>query len=58
MTEQPTVTVLVSRELIDQIGEDWSGPVQVRIVETPGIGTGWEMTARTVVCAAWSGGPE
>lgn len=46
MPEQPTVTVLVSRELIEQLG-DWSEPVQVRIIETPGIGTGWEMEART-----------
>lgn len=45
-TEAPTVTVLVSRELLEELGE-WSPPVQVRIVETPGTGTGWEMTART-----------
>jgi hypothetical protein len=47
MTEQPTVTVLVSRGLLKHLGE-WSPPVQVRITETPGVGTGWEMTARTV----------
>lgn len=46
MTETPTVTVLVSRELLAELGE-WSAPVQVKVVETPGIGTGWEMIART-----------
>lgn len=46
MTEQPTVTVLVSRELLEELGQ-WSAPVQVKIVETPGVGTGWEMIART-----------
>lgn len=46
MPEQPTVTVLVSPELLEQLG-DWSPWVQVRIVETPGVGTGWEMEART-----------
>lgn len=46
MTEHPIVTVLVSRELLEQLGE-WSEPVQVKVVETPGVGTGWELIART-----------
>lgn len=41
------VTVLVSADLVGQLNE-WSEPVQIRIVETPGVGTGYEMTARKV----------
>lgn len=48
MTDEPVVTVLVARELIDGMQGDWSPPVQVRIVETPGIGTGWELIARRI----------
>lgn len=55
MAEQPTVTVLVSRELLEQLGE-WSEPVQVRIVETPAIGTGWEMICRTYPVSAEESG--
>jgi len=44
--EMPAVTVLVSSKLLRQLGE-WSEPVEIRIVETPGLGTGYEMTART-----------
>ena len=47
MPEIPSVTVLVSPELIAQMNGEWSAPVQVQIVETPGVGTGWEMTCRT-----------
>lgn len=39
------VAVAVSRELLAELG-DWSQPVQARIEETPGVGTGWEMTFR------------
>lgn len=41
------MTVLVSPELIKQMNGEWSEPVQVQVIETPGIGTGWEMIART-----------
>lgn len=47
MTENPSVTVLVSPELIAQMDGEWSPPVQVQVIETPGVGTGWEMIART-----------
>lgn len=42
------VTVLVSRELIELLGDDWSEVVQIKLIETPGVGTGYEMIARTV----------
>jgi hypothetical protein len=48
--EQPTVTVLVSRELLKRLGE-WSESVRVKVVETPGVGTGWEMIAQTHECS-------
>lgn len=53
MTENPdiVITVLVSRELLEEMRKrpsGWSPPCQVRIYETPGAGTGWEMEARTV----------
>jgi hypothetical protein len=64
------VTVLVATELLGELG-DWSQPVRVRVDETPGTGTGYEMTFQTVdreavqqldqVRAAfqrWSGGPD
>lgn len=35
------VTMKVSKELIDQFRQ-WSDPVEIKIVETPGVGTGWE----------------
>lgn len=41
------VTVLVSTELLPQLEADWSPPVQVMIRRTPGIGSGYEMIART-----------
>jgi hypothetical protein len=41
------VTVLVSKELVVELG-DWSPPVQVKIIRTPDVGTGYEMIARTV----------
>jgi len=47
MIENPSVTVLVSPELIKQMNGEWSEPVQVQITETPGVGTGWEMIFRT-----------
>lgn len=46
MTEKPSITVLVSPELVKRLGE-WSEPVQVKVIETPGIEPGWEMIART-----------
>jgi hypothetical protein len=42
-----TVTVLVDTELLAELG-DWSQPVQVKIIETPGAGTGYELIAREV----------
>jgi hypothetical protein len=41
------VTVLVSLELLAQLEADWSPPVEVMITRTPGIGSGYEMVART-----------
>jgi len=40
------VTVAVATEFLAELGE-WSEPVQVQIVETPGVGTGYEMIFRT-----------
>ena len=39
------VTVEVSVELLAELGE-WSEPLEVRVEDTPGFGTGWEMTLR------------
>lgn len=48
MSERPEfVTVLVHRDLLAELKE-WSAPVQVKIIATPGHGTGYEMVARTV----------
>lgn len=47
MSADRVVTVLVSTELLAELG-DWSPPVQVKIIETPGVGTGYEMIARSV----------
>lgn len=44
------VTVLVSTELLAQLEADWSPPVQIQIRRTPGIGSGYEMIARTHNC--------
>lgn len=44
------VTVLVSTELLAQLEADWSDPVQIQIKRTPGIGSGYEMIARTHTC--------
>lgn len=41
------VTVLVSTEMLAQLEADWSPPVQVQVRRTPGIGSGYEMVART-----------
>jgi hypothetical protein len=41
------VTVLVATELLGELG-DWSQPVRVRVDETPGTGTGYEMTFQTL----------
>lgn len=41
------VTVMVSTELLAQLEADWSPPVQVQVRRTPGIGSGYEMVART-----------
>lgn len=45
MSEDRVVTVLVSTELLAELG-DWSQPVQVKIIETPGVSTGYELIAR------------
>ncbi|MGH9251983.1 MAG: hypothetical protein ACRD0W_21070 [Acidimicrobiales bacterium] len=48
MTEEGRfVTVHVATELLAELGK-WSPPVQVQIIETPGYGTGYELTFRTV----------
>jgi hypothetical protein len=47
MLENSTVTVLVSTELIAELRQ-WSAPVQIRVVDTPGVGTGYELEARRV----------
>lgn len=54
MSEQPIVTVLVSRELLKRLG-DWSEPVRVKVVETPGVEPGWEMIAQTHECSTATG---
>lgn len=41
------VTVQMSRELVEQL-RDWSEPVQVRVIETPGAGTGYTLATRKV----------
>ena len=41
------VKVLVTEELARAL-EDWSDPVQVRIMRNEASETGWEMIARTV----------
>lgn len=41
-----TVTLLASPEVLDEILDRWSDPVQVMVTRTPGIGTGWDMTIR------------
>jgi hypothetical protein len=43
------VTVAVSTELLAELRE-WSQPVEVQVVETPGVGTGWEMIFRRHEC--------
>lgn len=43
------VTVMVSTELLAQLQADWSPPVQIQVCRTPGIGSGYEMTARPQV---------
>jgi hypothetical protein len=45
--ETPTVTVLVSPELIKELDE-WSQPVEVKIVKNDASPTGYEMIARRV----------
>lgn len=41
------VTVLVSTELLAQLEAEWSPPVEIQVRRTPGIGSGYEMIART-----------
>jgi hypothetical protein len=41
------VTVLVATELLAELGE-WSQPVRVQVIETPGRGTGYEMIFQAV----------
>lgn len=40
------ITLLASREVLDEILDRWSGPVQIMATRTPGVGTGWDMTIR------------
>jgi len=49
VTETPdiTVTLKVSKELAEQLKE-WSDLVQIRIIETPDTGTGYDMEVRAV----------
>lgn len=44
------VTVLVSTELLAQLTDEWSPPVQIHVNKTPGIGSGYEMICRTHTC--------
>lgn len=44
--EIPNVAVMVSRELVTQLLDDWSEPVQVRISRASWSPTGWEMETR------------
>lgn len=44
------VHVLVSTELLAQLETDWSPAVQLMIKRTPGVGSGYEMIARTHNC--------
>lgn len=44
------VTVLVSTELLALLEADWSAPMQIQVRRTPGIGSGYEMIARTHTC--------
>jgi hypothetical protein len=46
MDDRPMVTVEVSTEMVEAL-EEWSPPVQVRVIETPGSRTGWMMEVRT-----------
>lgn len=46
--EQATVMVMVSPELIKQLGE-WSEPVQVKVVRDSTSPTGYEMITREPV---------
>lgn len=45
------VTVLVSTDLLAELAADWSPPVQIQVRRTPGIGSGYEMIARTHTCS-------
>jgi hypothetical protein len=45
--EIPDVAIMVSHQLVTQL-QEWSEPVQVRIVRAPGAATGWEMEIRSV----------
>lgn len=46
------VTFLVTPELALELGE-WSTPVQIKVTETPGSGSGWEMVARVADLTAY-----
>ena len=43
------VPVLVSTDMIDVL-RDWSEPIRARVVETPGVGSGYEMNIRMHYC--------
>lgn len=48
-TDNPSVVVMMTPELVEQLDE-WSEYVQVKVVRTPGVGTGYELTARLAEC--------
>lgn len=43
------ICVMMTPELVEQL-EEWSEYVQLKVVRTPGIGTGYELTARRIEC--------
>lgn len=47
MDRDREVIVLVATELLAELGQ-WSQPVQVQVIETPGEGTGYLMIFREV----------
>lgn len=48
-TDNPSVCVMMTPELVEQL-EEWSESVQLKVVRTPGVGTGYELTARRIEC--------
>lgn len=50
-TPDQLVTVQMSAELLEQLGEGWSPPVQIRVDPPVEPGTHWIMSTRTHQCA-------